>query len=97
MLDKLTHSADVIPGASVVSKDDPAKVKDAAKQFEALLLGQMLKSMHEGGGWLDKDSDESSSSVMECAQESFAQSLASSGGLGLASTLVKGFQQPPQA
>src|ERR1035441_8342931 len=33
--------------------DDPAKVKDAAKQFEALLIGQMMKSMHDSeGGWL---------------------------------------------
>ena len=72
-------------------KDDPAKVQDAARQFEALLLGQMMKSMRDSeGGWLGTDQDDASSSAMEYAQDMFAQSMAARGGLGLASLVVAG-------
>lgn len=92
-LDKLTAVA--TPGATAVPKDDPAKVKESAKQFEALLIGQMLKSMRDSeGGWLGTGEDDASSSAMEYAQENFAQSLANSGGLGLANLVVKGLQKP---
>jgi Rod binding domain-containing protein len=76
-------------------KDDPARVKGAAQQFEALLLGQMMKSMHDAdGGWLGTGDDQSASSAMEYGQEIFAQALASSGGLGLASLVANGLQKP---
>jgi Rod binding domain-containing protein len=78
-------------------KDDPAKIKSAAKQFEALLIGQLLKGMHDSdGGWLGTGDDESASSAMEYGQEMFAQSLASNGGLGLASLVARGLEKPPQ-
>jgi flagellar protein FlgJ len=92
-LDKLTAAA--TPVANAGPKDDPAKVRQSAKQFEALLIGQMLKSMRDSeGGWLGTGDDDASSSAMEYAQESFAQSLANSGGLGLAKLVVKGLQTP---
>ncbi len=82
------------PIAGAKTKDSPAKVKDAAKQFEALLIGQMLKSMRDSeGGWLGTGGDESSASAMEYAQESFAQALASRGGLGLSDIIAKGFDK----
>jgi peptidoglycan hydrolase FlgJ len=81
------------PGAARPA-DDPEKVKSAAKQFEALLIGQMMKSMHDSeGGWLGTGSDESSSSAMEYGQELFAQSMANSGGLGLAGMIAKGLDK----
>src|SRR5215472_11845463 len=77
-------------------KDDPAKVKDAARQFEALLISQMLKSMRDSeGGWMGTDEDDASSSAMEYAQEMFAQSLSAGGGLGLANLVAKGLIPPP--
>lgn len=77
--------------------DDPAKVRDAAKQFEALLIGQMMKSMHDSeGGWLGTGDDQSSSSAMEYGQEIFAQAMASSGGLGLANMVAKGLRPPSE-
>jgi peptidoglycan hydrolase FlgJ len=93
MLDKLSSvaAASVAP----VPKDDPQKIKDSAKQFEALLIGQMLKSMRDSeGGWMGTGADESSSAAMEYAQESFAQALSSRGGLGLAAIVEKGFEKP---
>src|SRR5271156_1058052 len=74
--------------------DDPEKIKGAAKQFEALLIGQMMKSMHDSeGGWLGTGDDDSSSSAMEYGQEIFAQSMAQSGGLGLSDMIAAGLQK----
>jgi len=90
----LTGAAD--PAAP--PKDDPAKVLNAAHQFEALLMGQMMKSMRDSeGGWMGTDEDDASSSAMEYAQEMFAQSMAAGGGLGLASLVAKGLTQPPKS
>lgn len=76
-------------------KDNPTKIKAAATQFEALLIGQMLKSMHDlEGGWLGTGDDQSASSAMEYGQEMFAQSLANNGGLGLASMVAQGVEKP---
>ena len=89
MLDKISPIA--LASTPAVPKDDPAKVKESAKQFEALLIGQMLKSMRDSeGGWLGTGEDQSSSSAMEYAQESFAQAMAANGGLGLATMVSKG-------
>ena len=71
---------------------DPKKIENAAKQFESLLIGQILKSMHESGSenWLGSGEDASGESAMELAEEQFAQALASRGGLGLAKLIMKG-------
>jgi flagellar protein FlgJ len=75
-------------------KDDPAKVQDAARQFEALLIAQMMKSMHDSeGGWLGTGGDESASSAMEYGQEIFAQAMAANGGLGLAKLVSDGLRK----
>jgi flagellar protein FlgJ len=75
-------------------KEDPAKIKNAAKQFEALMIAQMLKSMRDSeGGWLGTGEDQSASSVMEYGQEIFAQSMAANGGLGLATMVAKGLEK----
>ncbi len=86
-------SASIDALGKVRPKDDPARIVSAAKQFEALLIGQMMKSMHDSdGGWLGTGDDESASSAMEYGQEIFAQSMAQSGGLGLANLIAKGLQ-----
>lgn len=93
-LPKLTSVEAPAVSLSTKPQDDPAKVQSSAKQFEALLIGQMMKSMSESeGGWLGTGGDESASSAMEYAQEMFAQQMASSGGLGLASQIAKGLQK----
>ena len=73
----------------------PSKTADAARQFEALLIGQMLKSMRDTeGGWLGTGDDESAASAMEYAQEIFAQSLSANGGLGMAKLVMRGLEPP---
>jgi flagellar protein FlgJ len=87
----LTVSGVSLQGIAAPPKDTPEKVRDAAQQFEALLIGQMMKSMHDAeGGWLGTGEDESASSAMEYAEESFAQAMAHSGGLGIASLVSRG-------
>ena len=79
-------------------KDDPAKVLDAAKQFEALLIGQMMKSMQDSeGGWLGTGDDQSASAAMEYGTEAFAQAMSASGGLGLAQMIAAGLAQSDKA
>lgn len=93
-LDKLAAVETPDVAANTTPKEDPKKVKDSARQFEALLIGQMMKSMRDSeGGWLGTGEDQAGSSAMEYAQENFAQSLANSGGLGLSSMIVKSFQK----
>ena len=74
---------------AAVSSKQSNKIADSAKQFEALMIGQMLKSAREssGGGWLgneDDQDDQTGSLVMEMAEQGFSQAMAARGGLGIA-------------
>lgn len=78
--------------------DSPQKIAGVAKQFEALMIGQMLKSAREasGGGWLtDEDSqdDTTGSLVMEMAEQGFSQALADRGGLGIAKMVTQNVER----
>lgn len=77
--------------------NDPAKIRDAAQQFEALLLGQILRSVREsgGGGWLGSDSSSSSDGITELAEQHLASMLAQQGGLGLAGLISQGLERKP--
>jgi Rod binding domain-containing protein len=78
--------------------DTPQKTKDAAVQFEALLVGQILKSAHEeDGGWLGSGEDQTAGSAMQMADEYFARALTSHGGLGLARMISAGLDQASAA
>lgn len=82
------------PNAPPEGDSRPERIEDAARQFEALLIAQLLKSMREAGsGWLGTDDDSTSSSAMELAEEQFAQSLAAQGGLGLARIVASGLRK----
>lgn len=92
----------VLPESSLAiparKPDTPAKIHDAAQQFEALLIGQILQSVSEGGGWLGSGDDSASSCATGFAQEQLATMMAKNGGFGLADLIAKGLergQQPP--
>jgi Rod binding domain-containing protein len=78
--------------ASSAKKDSPAKIRQAATDFEALLLAQMMKSAREtsGGGVDDAEDSEENSTMIELGEQQFAQALASSGGLGIAKMVITG-------
>jgi flagellar protein FlgJ len=82
--------------------DTPEKILGVAKQFEALMIGQILKSAREssGGGWLggddDKD-DQSSSLVMELGEQGLSQAMAAHGGLGIAKMVTQKLAKTPSS
>lgn len=77
----------------------PLRIQEAAEQFEALLITQLLRASRQGvgEGWLGTGEDQAASSAMEMAEEYFAQALASQGGLGLARMIAEELSRAPQA
>lgn len=68
----------------------PTDIRDAAKQFEALLIAEMLKATHqESSGWLGDSEDAAGQQAIALAEEHLANALASQGGLGLACTIER--------
>ena len=76
-------------------EESSSKIKDSAKQFESLLIGQLMRSAREanGTGWLGTGEDQAGESAMELAEEQMAMALAQQGGLGLANMIVKGLER----
>ena len=76
-------------GLEAADAKHAGNLKDAAGKFEALLIAQMLKSAREtdSGGW-SGDADQSSSSIMDMAEQQLAELLGSQGSLGLARMVV---------
>jgi Rod binding domain-containing protein len=72
---------------------NPRNTREAAERFEALMIGQLIKSARGGGGWLDSGEDQAGSTMMEVAEENLAQVLASQGGMGLANMVVQGLER----
>jgi flagellar protein FlgJ len=64
----------------------PRDAADAAKQFEALMIGQMLRSTREESS---DEQDSTGSTMLDLADQQFAKMLADRGGLGLATMIAK--------
>jgi Rod binding domain-containing protein len=80
-IDALTMSG---AAAGVELETAPSKLEDAARQFESLLMAELLRvSRGEGSGWLGTGDDASMSSAMDLAQEYFAQAMTAQGGIGI--------------
>jgi Rod binding domain-containing protein len=78
--------------------DTPEKISGVAKQFEALMIEQMLKSGRDtsGGGWLGSDDDQddqTGSLVMELAEQGLSQAMAARGGLGIAKMVTANLER----
>ena len=78
-----------VPGTA---PNNPKKLEHAAADFEALLVGQMLKSAREAGGvgLTGNDDEEANSSLLELGEQQFAQALASNGALGIGKMIIAG-------
>jgi Rod binding domain-containing protein len=89
----LTSQVDRQPGAHPA--DTPEGIAKAASQFEALLIGEVMKSAREadGSGWEDTDEEEAGSTLMEVSEQQMAQALAAAGGLGLAKMISAGLSR----
>ncbi len=97
MLDPIATS--LIPSTDSPSSSDPKSSRDtpeaiakAATQFEALLIGEVLKSARsaDGSGWMGTDEDEAGSTLMDVSEQQISQALANGGGLGLAKMISAG-------
>ena len=81
------------PG-SITPANDPARIRNAAQQFEALLLGQILHSAHDSeGGWLGSGGDSSSDCAGDYAEQQLAATIAQQGGLGLSQLITAGLER----
>jgi flagellar protein FlgJ len=85
MVDPISAALPTIPAAT------PAKASEAAKQFEALLIGQMLRSVRDAAK--DDDGDSTGETMIDVADQQFSQLLAKNGGLGLARMVVSGLEK----
>ena len=65
----------------------PEKIRDAASQFEALLIGQILHSAREGAS-----EDPSSDCATDFAEQQLATTMAKAGGLGIADLIARGLK-----
>jgi peptidoglycan hydrolase FlgJ len=90
----MTASTSSASAASARTSADPEKIGKAAQQFEALMIGQMMRTMRESGsGWFGSGESGAGDAATEFAEQQFAQALASAGGLGLAATVSAGLKQ----
>jgi Rod binding domain-containing protein len=85
----MTALAPLAPSTPASPGDQTKKVEGAAKQFEALMIAQMLRTAREN----TEDQSSSGSTMLDLADQQFSQVLANNGGLGLASLVVKGLNQ----
>jgi Rod binding domain-containing protein len=72
-----------LPGPDTSHARPSKKIADAAKQFEAILLNEMLQSARAS----TEDADTQDSAVSDYSQQQFAQALAERGGLGIGKML----------
>lgn len=71
----------------------PKTPEDAAKQFESLLIAQMLRTARES---MDGEgSDSGAETMFDLAGQQFAQMLADRGGFGLSKIIEGGLQKSP--
>ena len=84
----------VLPASGPPAANETAKARDAAQQFEALLLAQVLRGVRESGGGLGK-TEESGDCATDFAEQQFARVLAQQGGLGLAALVASGLEKKP--
>jgi Rod binding domain-containing protein len=69
----------------------------AAKDFEALLIGQMLQSVREeGSNWMGSgEDDKASDTAFGLGEQELALALADGGGLGLSKVISSGLEHNP--
>jgi flagellar protein FlgJ len=82
-------SRQVAPGLDVQKQ---AKLVDAAQQFEAMMLQEMLKPMRGGkdswGGADKSDGDSASDTISSFGTEAFAKAISKGGGFGIARQVI---------
>ncbi len=73
----------------------PTKIEEAARQFESILIAQMLRSGRESASGIgdEDESDTGGSTMLEVAEQQFALMLARQSGVGLTRMVVEGLKR----
>ncbi len=88
----------IMPVQSLVSAPNKGeKLAKAAKDFEALMIEEVLKASRQSseGGWLGTGEDQAGGLAVEMAEQQFAQALSLGGGLGIAKMVTANLQRGP--
>jgi Rod binding domain-containing protein len=95
----VSDSVPLLTAGAVLPQDQkPTKLAEAARQFEALMIGELLKSADgDKASWLGDDADNASETALGMAQTQLAQAIASRGGFGLANTIERAMTRPAPA
>lgn len=95
---RLPNAADRLQ-ADRTGPSNRQELEQAGRDFEALLLTQLLKSAREAssGGWMGEGSGVEQSVAMEMAESALARAMAADGALGLARLLAEAGSASPTA
>jgi Rod binding domain-containing protein len=83
--------AAMTPVLDAVPVSKPKNAAEAAREFEAILIGQMLRSARESAQ--DDDTDQAAEPMADFADQQFSRLLANHGGVGLAHMVTAGLNQ----
>lgn len=80
------------PGLPGDGSGSPGRLQEIAREFESLLIHQLLRQMRETSRWLGNEEDEElfGDRLLETIDVELARQLAVGGGLGLSSVLMPG-------
>ena len=71
------------------SGDSPERLMEVAREFESIIIHQLLRQMREAASWKDdEDGELFGTRLMETIDVELARQLAMGGGLGLAEALI---------
>ena len=87
---KISPDVSSQPAASVEGQKQ-AKLVDAAQQFEATMLQELLKPMQHGQdswGGEEKNDDSASDTISSFGTEAIAKAISKGGGFGIAKQIV---------
>jgi Rod binding domain-containing protein len=90
-LSGITDLTSTMAAPSAAGDKAGKKETAAAQDFEALLIGQMLRSMREeGSGWLGTGDDAAGATAFAFGEGELAKALTKGGGLGLSKIIAAG-------
>ena len=84
--------ASTLLGTGIPSNPDPqySKLRDAAKEFEAMLIGSLLRSFQESFSSLSGRAETAGLDEYQyMSTQAVASSLANSGGLGITQSIIE--------
>jgi Rod binding domain-containing protein len=88
----MTAAAAALAGTGQVSPAPSPKLVNAAHEFEAQMMKELLKPMTSSDGLEGEDDNSASGSggaLEEFASEAFAQALSKQGGFGIATSIIR--------